>query len=198
TDGLAGYGLRITDVGASGLPPEIMDYVFPISASDFTGAPNLKIDVDAAFVTALGSAITSDWKSGLGLFSTTTSFSFEVNPRIEIDANFESSSSVSDRPDLALQAYAIAEPKFNDTVPSALVYDNKEPGRIIEAKVLRGGVRHTRVDATRVTPDVFNNGLGANTAVVHACLPPVGGHGFDPVAELGGYNVMINARFEGS
>jgi len=30
-----------------------------------------------------------------------------------------------------------------------------------------------------------------------ACVPPVGGHGWDPVEELGGFNVMINARFEG-
>ena len=40
-DGLAGYGLRITDVGASDYP-ELKDYVFPISASDFS-APNLTI-----------------------------------------------------------------------------------------------------------------------------------------------------------
>ena len=31
-----------------------------------------------------------------------------------------------------------------------------------------------------------------------ASIPPVGGHGFDPVGELGGFNVMINARFEGT
>jgi hypothetical protein len=33
---------------------------------------------------------------------------------------------------------------------------------------------------------------------VFACIPPVGGHGFDPVSEFGGFNVMINARFEGT
>jgi len=194
--GLIGYGLRITDLGAAVLPAEIKDYVLPISKSVLSGSV-LEIYVDDDFVDALA--------TGFGAaFSTTTPFSIEVNPRIEIDANFESSSSDSTRPDLALQAYAIVEPKFNDTVPSALVYDNKEPGRIVDAKVLRGGEGHTRVDETRVTPDVATYGgpngnpLSANTAIVHACLPPVGGHGFDPVAELGGYNVMINARFEGS
>lgn len=35
-------------------------------------------------------------------------------------------------------------------------------------------------------------------AKIFACIPPVGGHGFDPVGELGGFNVMINARFEGT
>ncbi len=33
---------------------------------------------------------------------------------------------------------------------------------------------------------------------IFACIPPVGGHGFDPVSEFGGFNVMINARFEGT
>jgi len=44
------------------------------------------------------------------------------------------------------------------------------------------------VDATRIMskPKLF------------ASIPPVGGHGFDPVGELGGFNVMINARFEGT
>ncbi len=35
-------------------------------------------------------------------------------------------------------------------------------------------------------------------AKIFACIPPVGGHGFDPVSEFGGFNVMINARFEGT
>jgi len=189
-DGLVGYGLRVTGVGTSTLPVEIQDYVLPISASSLAG-PVLNITVDPDFANGLKSSVAD---GGLGPITKSGNIHIEVNPRIEIDSNFESSSADTARPDLGLQAYAIVEPLFDKTFKT---YENNKPGRIIDAKVLRGGAGHTRIDETRVTPDVAAT-LSANTAVVHACLPPVGGHGFDPVAELGGYNVMINARFEGS
>ena len=188
--GLTGYGFRITDVATSGIPANLVDYVFPITSSTLSGLGVLSLVMDGSYLQAIG--IDDALVNALNVSS--VKLGFEVNPRIEIDANFESTSADSARPDLALQAYAIVEPLF-ETVGET--YERTKPGRIIDAKVLRGGEDHTRVDATRVTPDVFAT-LGANTAIVHACLPPVGGHGFDPVAELGGYNVMINARFEGS
>ena len=48
---------------------------------------------------------------------------------------------------------------------------------------------------TTATLTVEQQGTGAGTgAAVTTVLPPKGGHGYDPVAELGGYFIMINTK----
>ena len=41
--------------------------------------------------------------------------------------------------------------------------------------------------------DITDTGTGAN-AVAHPCIPPPGGHGSDPMRELGGSYIIINPR----
>ena len=164
-------------------------YVFPISAAQHNGT-DLFLTIDsnwfaADIVTALGAGITP------------TDLVIEVHPRVEITPNHQSTTVTA--PADAFQAYAIVEPFYDDVNG---VYLRQNPGRIIDCRVVHPGKYNYRIDTTTIKPDVstYTAALNsaANTAVVHACIPPVGGHGFDPVSELGGFNVMINARFEGT
>ena len=48
---------------------------------------------------------------------------------------------------------------------------------------------------TTATLNVLQQGTGAGAgAVVTPIIPPKGGHGYDPVTELGGYFIMINTK----
>ena len=48
---------------------------------------------------------------------------------------------------------------------------------------------------TTATLDVLQQGTGAGTgAVITPIIPPKGGHGYDPVSELGGYFIMVNSK----
>ena len=55
----------------------------------------------------------------------------------------------------------------------------------------------TALNSGQVFPSGLT-GVAAKDAEVFPSIPPVGGHGADPTNELGGFNVMINARFEGT
>lgn len=64
-------------------------------------------------------------------------------------------------------------------------------GRIISATVTSGGTNYTfgKLNIDTIT------GIGTGTgAIVDVVIPPPNGHGYDPVIELGGYRVMINAK----
>lgn len=45
--------------------------------------------------------------------------------------------------------------------------------------------------------NIDSNGSGGSGAVARAIMSPAGGHGFDPINELGGYFIMIATRLEG-
>ena len=204
-----GYGVVI-DGGTTGFVvgtdtfADAHKYVYPVSAHSWDGTEvTLTIDLDFVVGLANANVIPNDIATNSGMtpisLSSATTFPIEVHPRIDIKSNFDSSTGTrmngfADKVENSFQAYAVVEPYFNHA-SSPVQYHEKALGRIVDAKVLNGGAGHFRVDETYIAPDISVS--GANTAGVHACVAPVGGHGFDPVAELGGYNVMINARFEG-
>jgi len=208
-DSWAGYGIVIKSTTAASAfsTDEFKKYVFPIINSSQVGGV-VTATIDPTFVRSLvgtaGALTSNDGLPGLpftGAPVNANDLTIEIHPIVNIDANFQSTT-VSDKVD-AFQAYAIVEP-LADVSVNPPVYKQTEPGRIIDARVTNVGRYHYRVDRTYVTPDVSDalvvaNSLpnAANTAVMWACVPPVGGHGWDPVEELGGFNVMINARFEG-
>ena len=167
--------------------PDSNKYVYPIATHTLTGT-TVTLTVDSAFINELqvASVLPMNESSWAGNGSPPV----EVHPRIQITSNHDSSSSQGVAG--SLQAYAVVEPFYND---GSSQYNEQDFGRVLDVRVVNPGSNHRRIDSTVVVPDVS---AAANTATVHACVAPVGGHGFDPVAELGGYNVMINARFEGT
>jgi hypothetical protein len=220
---LVGYGVVITDGnGHATFDDEAFKrYVFPIDGNGFA-AGTLTVDIDQTFLDDLVNDSTylpapqaskaRESRDGIiGLpFSTAISslvadgIKVEIHPIVKIDTNFQATT-VNDRVD-AFHAFAVVEPLVDLTTdPAKPRYHATLPGRIIDTRVVNPGRYHYRVDKTYVTPDVtdttYTNTYGIPTgsepAVLWACIPPVGGHGWDPVEELGGFNVMINARFEG-
>ena len=148
--------------------------------------------------------------------------SIEIHPKVNIKANHQSSTA-SDKTN-SFEAFAVCEPFF-DIDPAAETYHQGYPGRVIDVRVTNPGMYHYRIDnyeygtakfaaevAGRPTAwtaaltglnagQVFPAGLvgvAAEDASVFPSIPPVGGHGADPTNEFGGFNVMINARFEGT
>lgn len=69
------------------------------------------------------------------------------------------------------------------------IVDEITPNEILNVIVVDGGSDYTYIDASIIGA----NGTGAEIVAV---LPSQGGHGSDPVRELGGYFVMINTRLE--
>ena len=64
-------------------------------------------------------------------------------------------------------------------------------GRVISATVTSGG---TGYSFGKVTVDAVS-GIGTGTGgQIDVIMPPPGGHGKDPVIEMGAYRVMINAK----
>ena len=170
---LIGYGVVVNH-------PNYSKYVFPISGHNFDAVNSMvHLEVDSTFFGLV--------KTDMDTSVVPTTCDIEVHPYIQIESNYDSSSATS--PVDSLQAYCIVEPTFNTTSEQ---YNQTAAGRIIDVKVVNAGSGHKRIDSTTVSP------VTLTPASVHACIAPVGGHGFDPVEELGGFNVMINARFEGS
>ena len=166
--------------------PDSNKYVYPIVNHTEAGG-TVTLTVDPNFIKSLATSgvipnISTNWNGG--------TVALEVHPRIEIVSNHDSSSANTALVKDSLQAYAVVEPFFDGSQ-----YTETNFGRVIDVNVINPGYGHRRIDSTVVSPNVAPT---ANVATVHACVAPVGGHGFDPVAELGGYNVMINARFEGT
>lgn len=64
-------------------------------------------------------------------------------------------------------------------------------GKIIAATVTSGGTGYT---FAKISVDAIP-GIGTGSAgQIDIIIPPPGGHGFDPVMELGAYRVMVNAK----
>lgn len=210
-----------TDINAGGTMSPGYDqwkkYVFPISAHTIN-AGNHELTIDPTFlkhlfvydpldptINAGEIKLSVDGVQGLEKFAISAHANnksvVEIHPIVKIDTNFQSTTE-SDLVD-AFQAYAIVEPKFD---ADNEVYIQGEPGRVLDVRVTNPGRYHYRVDKTYLTPNVADTAYTSSwaldsgvydEAIVWACIPPVGGHGWDPVEELGGFNVMINARFEG-
>ena len=189
---LEGYGVifdGLFEFATNGVFPDAHKYVYPVSGHAYSSG-NVTLTIDPAFVGALATGgVLPTGIATSSFVDTSNTIPIEVHPKIDVTANYTSTTGqgVVD----SFQAYGVVEPFFL----SSEQYNETELGRMIDVVVKNPGKGHTRVDATTISPDVTGNAV---PAVVHACVSPVGGHGFDPVAELGGYNVMINARFEGS
>ncbi len=207
---LDGYGIVIQSFDNPGSPfdtDEFKRYVYPIDAvsatttgytfaikTDFLdeiayGQASMNMPLDIAGLPA--GAFTEVAAPG----ATSNNCFISIHPIVKIDANFQSSTE-SDPID-AFQAYAIVEPKATNLTAATPEYDQTNPGRVIDVVVQHPGRFHYRVDRTYVANNELTGSATANSAIVWASIPPVGGHGWDPVEELGGFNVMINARFEG-
>lgn len=70
-----------------------------------------------------------------------------------------------------------------------------ESGVITELNILDGGSGYTTAELTVFDTDQLANGT---PAVLKASIPPYGGHGANPVKELGCYTVMTTVELEGS
>ena len=74
---------------------------------------------------------------------------------------------------------------------NALAYANTASGAINKIILINNGNNYSYAPVTISA----NSGTGA---VAYAALPPQGGHGADPVEELGAYNVMLNVKMTGT
>ena len=71
-------------------------------------------------------------------------------------------------------------------------YANVSSGGVIKVNMINNGVGYSNV-ITTITAN-SSHGQGAR---IQGYLAPANGHGFSPVDELGGYNVMLNVKLTG-
>lgn len=94
------------------------------------------------------------------------------------------------------------------TAATTITIEGNGSGAIAEATINAGVI--TSIDITTTVDDYLNHGTGYDYAKViitdsgggtgasaRAVLSPRGGHGFDPIAELGAYNIEIAIDIEG-
>jgi len=105
-----------------------------------------------------------------------------VNPGFSITPN--SSSTFSIGPDVTVTGDG----------SGATAYANTVSGEIVKVTMVNTGSDYSKATVS-FTDGQGGSGTGA-TAV--AVLSPPGGHGSDPVGELGGFNVIMNTRLTGS
>ena len=198
---LVGYGVVLDAnlaFGTAGTYPDAHKYVYPVVDHTVDASGNVTLTIDPQFVNELAVAnvihsTIATSPTGIAAGFAPGAHPIEVHPKVDVIANYTSTTGqgVVD----SFQAFAVVEPFFDASISPDPQYKETELGRVIDVIVKNPGKGHTRIDATTISPDISANAVPAE---VHACVSPVGGHGFDPVAELGGYNVMINARFEGT
>ena len=73
----------------------------------------------------------------------------------------------------------------------ATAYANVAAGQVTTINMINTGSGYTRANVTI-------SGTGGSGATATPRISPPGGHGSDPVGELGGYNVMLNVRISGN
>lgn len=73
----------------------------------------------------------------------------------------------------------------------ATAYANVAAGQVTRINMINVGSGYTRANVTI-------SGTGGSGATATPRISPPGGHGSDPVGELGGYNVMLNIRISGT
>jgi hypothetical protein len=78
-----------------------------------------------------------------------------------------------------------------DSATSAKAYANVEAGVITHVNMIVQGLGYTRAN-------VELSGTGGVGATAVPRISPPGGHGSDPIGELGGHNVMLNVRLSGT
>lgn len=90
---------------------------------------------------------------------------------------------------------------FNSTIvdivgdgQGAAAYANVSGGLVKDIIVTNSGNNYTYSTVT-ITP---NSGFAGNNATANAVISPVGGHGSDPVSELGCNHLMISVELDGS
>lgn len=86
-------------------------------------------------------------------------------------------------------------PKINITGDgrNALAFANVVGSQIISVTAINTGVNYSTAQVTVTANSIYGSG-----ASVVGFLAPPGGHGSDPVYELGGKNVILNVKLEGS
>jgi hypothetical protein len=77
----------------------------------------------------------------------------------------------------------------------AVVTANISSGVITDLNILNGGTGYTSANVVAVDPNQLSNG---NAAIFQAMISPPGGHGSNPIKELGCYSVMTAVSFEGT
>lgn len=80
---------------------------------------------------------------------------------------------------------------FNGDGTGAKAYANVAAGQVTHINMINVGTGYSRANVT------ISDGTGSSATAVARISPP-GGHGSDPVRELGGYNVMLNVRVTGT
>lgn len=86
-------------------------------------------------------------------------------------------------------------PKINITGDgsNALAYANVSGGQLIKVTAINIGTNYSKASVTVTANSIYGSG-----ASVVGYLSPPGGHGSDPVTELGGSNVTLNVKIDGS
>ena len=80
---------------------------------------------------------------------------------------------------------------INGDGTSAKAYANVASGQVTHINMISVGSGYSRANVT------ITDGTGSGATAVARISPP-GGHGSDAVRELGGYNVMLNVRIQGT
>ena len=80
---------------------------------------------------------------------------------------------------------------INGDGTGAKAYANVAAGQVTHVNMINVGSGYSRANVT------ISDGSGSGATAVARISPP-GGHGSDPVRELGGYNVMLNVRVTGT
>ena len=203
------YGVVVTaiDPTFATIGQEVVKrYVYPIDNVQENGG-KLTFHIDSAWISERQANSTFDTNiKGLTTTAIWNNLDVEIaiHPKVHIEANHQSSTEC-DKTN-SFEAYAICEPFWDNTTPA---YYQGELGRVIDVRVTNPGMYHYRIDSAYVknrgslvtaagTKAALPPGIADREASVFACIPPVGGHGADPTGEFGGFNVMINARFEGT
>jgi len=76
----------------------------------------------------------------------------------------------------------------------ALAYSEVDSqGRIANVNIINIGSDYSEVDVFITANSIHGSGATAN-----AIISPIGGHGKDPIRELGGDRILLNAQFDGS
>jgi hypothetical protein len=80
------------------------------------------------------------------------------------------------------------------TGASALSVINPSTKQLTDIRVIARGSGYTYANVA-IFGNTGSTAIAANNAVVRAVLPPRGGHGFDPVSELGALNLCYSTTF---
>ena len=225
---LEGYGVVVKTIDSSIDGDIVKRYVYPIDSVSATGThPNISFDLtidpnwiaqrkaDARMDTSVEGLDKAGFSPGMPV-----DVEIEIHPKVNIRTNHQSTTA-SDKTN-SFEAFAICEP-FYDLANAK--YHDGYPGRVVDVRVTNPGMYHYRIDnyeynGSKYAAEVAGRptvslpalnaagvgtafpagliGIAAEDASVFPSIPPVGGHGADPTNEFGGFNVMINARFEGT